>query len=271
MLAQTRAMAREARAVSIPSAQSGVSVRSVVALGRIEARRILLHPAFLGAGVFFSLFVVALIGGRGGSEGDSGINPGFLVIGLTVGMAAGGLLASNLGAQRPRRDRMLELYGSLPTPPETRTAAAVLGTLLGPFLLATILAAVAAPLLSSDARIGKYIHLSLVVQFPMMLLAFCAIGIGLARWIPGVMTGPVALIGQVMTPIVWAAPWITPSESNVRMPWHFAYLVGVIVLWTTAAFLRDRRTPLRIALTIAAFAVASYSVVHQYPPGGLNL
>ncbi len=105
----------------------------------------------------------------------------------------------------------------------------------------------------------------------MMLLAFCAIGIGLARWIPGVMTGPVALIGQVMTPILWAAPWITPSESNVRMPWHFAYVAAVIVLWTTLAFLRDRRTPLRIALTIAALAVASYSVVHQYPPGGLNL
>ena len=275
MLAQTRAMAREARAVSIPSAQAGVSAKAVFALARIEARRILLHPGFLGASGLFMLFILVAVGGGGifvaAGPDSPEIKWGFVVVGLSVGVAAGGLIASNLGAQRPRRDRMLELYGSLPSPPETRTAAVTAGALLGPVLLATLLAAIIAPLLRSDPNVGRYVHFSLVVQFPLMIVAFCAIGIGLARWVPGVMTGPVALIAQVMTPIVWAAPWIVPSESGVRMPWHFAYVIAVIVLWCALAFLRDRPTWIRGSITIVALVVASYAVVHQYPPGGLSL
>ena len=275
MLAQTRAMAREARALSIPSAQSGVSPRAVLALGRIEARRILLHPGFLGAAGLFMLFILVTVGGGGmfASADGSGrrIHFGFVAVGIAVGIAAGSLIASNLGAQRARRDRMLELYGSLPSPPEARTAAVMVGALLGPVLLATLLTMLLAVLLRSDPEVGRYDHPSLVVQFPLMVVAFCAIGIGLARWVPGVFTAPVALISQVMTPLLWAAPWIAPSESGMRVPWHLAYVVAVTVLWSALAFLRDRRTPIRATLAIVALVVASYAVFHQFPPSGSGL
>ena len=274
MLAQTRAMAREARAMSIPSAQSGVSPRAVLALGRIEARRILLHPGFLGAAGVLLLFIYVAVGRGGIFAGEGGrrtVQWGYVAAGLVAGISAGGLIASNLGAQRARRYHMLELYGALPSPPETRTAAVMVGALLGPVLLATLLTTLLAALLRSDSDVGRYDHLSLVVQFPLMVAVFCAIGIGLARWVPGVITGPIAIISQVMTPLLWAAPWIVPSESGWRVQWHLAYVVAVIVSWSTLAFLRDRRTPLRASLAIVALVLASYAVVHQYPPSGPGL
>ena len=70
MLAQTRAMAREAREVSIPSSDVGISQHTVVALAGIEMRRILLHPAFLGAMGLFGALIFMLVGGGGMFAGD---------------------------------------------------------------------------------------------------------------------------------------------------------------------------------------------------------
>lgn len=266
MLDQTRAMAREARAVAIPSSHVGISPRTVVALARIEARRILLHPAFLGSMGLFTLFVFAVVGG-----GGSAMQPGMLALGLGVGIAAGGLLSTNLAAQRARRDHVLELYGSLPSPPEARTAAVLSGALLGPVLISAVASLAGGVLLRSDENIGKYVDLTLGVQFPLMVAALCAIGSGIARWIPGLFAAPVVLVAHAMTPIVWAAPWILPTESHPRMGWHLAYLVSVIVVWCALSFLRDRRTVVRGLIAGVSLAVAFLGVFLQYPPGGLSL
>ncbi len=266
MLAQTRAMAREARAVAIPSSHVGISPRTVVALARIEARRILLHPAFLGSMGLFTLFVFAVVGG-----GGSAMQPGMLALGLGVGIAAGGLLSTNLAAQRARRDHVLELYGSLPSPPEARTAGVLAGALLGPVLISAVASVAGAVLLRSDENIGKYVDLALGVQFPLMVAALCAIGSGTARWIPGPITAPIVLVAHIMTPIVWAAPWILPTESHARMEWHFAYVVSLIVFWCALSFLRDRRTVVRGLIAGVSLAVAFLGVFLQYPPGGLSL
>lgn len=266
MLAQTRAMAREARAVAIPSSHVGISPRTVVALARIEARRILLHPAFLGSMGLFTLFVFAVVGG-----GGSAMQPGMLALGLGVGIAAGGLLSTNLAAQRARRDHVLELYGSLPAPPEARTAGVLAGALLGPVLISAVASVAGAVLLRSDENIGKYVDLALGVQFPLMVAALCAIGSGTARWIPGPITAPIVLVAHIMTPIVWAAPWILPTESHARMEWHFAYVVSLIVFWCALSFLRDRRTVVRGLIAGVSLAVAFLGVFLQYPPGGLSL
>ncbi len=266
MLAQTRAMAREARAVAIPSSHVGISPRTVVALARIEARRILLHPAFLGSMGLFTLFVFAVVGG-----GGSAMQPGMLALGLGVGIAAGGLLSTNLAAQRARRDHVLEQYGSLPSPPEARTAGVLAGALLGPVLISAVASVAGAVLLRSDENIGKYVDLALGVQFPLMVAALCAIGSGTARWIPGPITAPIVLVAHIMTPIVWAAPWILPTESHARMEWHFAYVVSLIVFWCALSFLRDRRTVVRGLIAGVSLAVAFLGVFLQYPPGGLSL
>ncbi|MDP9327078.1 MAG: hypothetical protein M3P10_02600 [Actinomycetota bacterium] len=266
MLAQTRAMAREARAVAIPSSHVGISPRTVVALARTEARRILLHPAFLGSMGLFTLFVFAVVGG-----GGSAMQPGMLALGLGVGIAAGGLLSTNLAAQRARRDHVLELYGSLPSPPEARTAGVLAGALLGPVLISAVATVAGAVLLRSDENIGKYVDLALGVQFPLMVAALCAIGSGTARWIPGPITAPIVLVAHIMTPLVWAAPWILPTESHARMEWHFAYVVSLIVFWCALSFLRDRRTVVRGLIAGVSLAVAFLGVFLQYPPGGLSL
>lgn len=272
MLAQTRAMAREARAVSIPSSHVGISPRTVVALAGIEVRRILLHPAFLGAMGLVGLFVfVAVGGGRGGGTEGPTFHPELLAIGLGIGIAFGGLLSTNLAAQRARRDHVLELYGSLPSPPEARTTGVLVGALLGPVLISVVAAVVGALVLRSDENIGPYVDLAIVVQFPLMVAALCAIGSGTARWLPGLITAPVVLVAHVMTPIIWAAPWILPTESRARMGWHFAYVVSVIVLWSALSFLRDRRTVVRGLIVGAALTVAWLGVFLQYPPGGLSI
>jgi hypothetical protein len=266
MLAQTRAVAREARAVSIPSSHVGISPRTVVALSRIETRRILLHPAFLGAMGLFTLLVFVVVG-----EGGSTIRLGMLAPGLGVGIAAGGLLSTSLAAQRARRDHVLELYGSLPSASEARTAGVIAAALLGPVLISAVASIAGLALLRSDENIGTYVDLALSVQFPLMVAALCAIGIGTARWIPGLITAPIVLVAHFMTPIIWAAPWILPTESHARMGWHFAYVGSVIVLWSALAFLRDRRTILRGLIVGVAFTVAILGVFLQYPPGGLDI
>ena len=277
MLAQTRALAKEARAVSIPSSHVGISPRIVVSLAGIETRRILLHPAFLGAMGFFALFVFVAVGGGGmfAAGGDGGEGPRFhpelMAVGLVIGIAAGGLLSTNLAAQRARRDHVLELYGSLPSPPEARTAGVLMGALLGPVLISVVVSVVGALLLASDENIGTYVDLALTAQFPLMVAALCAIGSGTARWLPGLMTAPIVLVAHAMTPIIWAAPWILPTESHGRMGWHFAYVVSVIVLWSALSFLRDRRTLVRGLIVGAALTVAWLGVFLQYPPDGLSL
>jgi hypothetical protein len=272
MLANTRALAREARAVAIPSSHVGISPRTVIALAGIEMRRILLHPAFIAAMGLFGLLVFVAVGGGGSSaEGGDGPNvrPALVAIGLGIGIAVGGLLSSNLAAQRARRDRVLELYGSLPSPPEARTAGVLAGALLGPVLLSAVVSVIGAVLLRSDENIGPYVDLALGVQFPLMVAAMCAIGVGIARWLPGVVTAPLVLVAHVMTGMMWAAPWITVAETDMRMEWHFAYLVSVVAFWCALAFLRDRRTVIRGVVVAVTLAVAGASVYLQYPPGGL--
>jgi hypothetical protein len=255
------ATAREPRAVAAPSSHATAARHAVVALARIEARKIVTHPAFVAAMLLVSVFGFVTVGGRGSS-----IRPAFLAIGVGVGVAVGGLLSANLAAQRSRRDHTSELYDSLPSPPEARTAAVLLGSLAGPVLIASVIAGAGVALLRSDEDLGAYMDLTLGAQFPLMVAALCAIGIGTARWLPGPMTAPVILVAQVMTPILWAAPWITVAETGARMPWHFAYVVAVIALWSALALLRDRRTPARWAAAGIGLAVAIAGVALQLPP-----
>jgi hypothetical protein len=264
MLSQMRATARDARAVSIPSSHTGVSARTVVALARIEVRRILLHPSFVGGMGGCVLFLLTVVGG------GADIKFAWLAVGFAVGVAAGGFLSTNLAAQRARRDGLLELYGSLPSPPEARTAGVLLGALLGPVALMVPLTAIGTALLQADTSTAPYADLALAVQPPLTVAALCALAVGLARWLPGPFTAPVVLLAQIMSPLVWAVPWIAPTSTGIRVGWHMAYLVSVIVLWCLIALLRDRVTPARSAIAALAFLVASLGVAFQIPPGGLQ-
>jgi hypothetical protein len=266
MLAGARSATLERRLVAIPATVGLPRPAAVLALARIETRKLLFHPTFLAA---FSLVVLLARGVVGGGQ-SSGFSVVIAVVGLSVGLLAGTMLAANACALRARRDRMGELFGSLAAPAETRTAAILIAVLAGPVLLSIILlVAVAYPVLHGHADLRPYLTIALLAQFPLTVAAFGAIGVALARWIPHPTTAAVALVAQVMTG-VWVIPWIAGGPSGVRMGWHYSYLVVAIVFWTTSALARDRRARAIVAVTGVSLVLMVTSALFQVPPGGLR-
>jgi hypothetical protein len=261
-LAATRAAAREARAFAIPSSRAGVRPRVVLALARTETRKLLRHPAFLGA-----LGLVALVVGRG-VIGGGGTNSGGTLLVVFVGLFAATLLSANVAALRSRRDGTDELYGSTPSSPENRTAAHLFSVFAGPCTVALVLSA-GAFFLRLDGRLIISYESTLPLQGVLVVGAFGAFGVALARWIPSLLAAPVAIVAHVMTPLIWAVPWVVLSESGARIGWHFGYLSGAIVFFATVAFVRDRPTPLRVGVASAALTLAVAGAAFQIPPGGL--
>jgi len=90
-------------------------------------------------GVFMRLGAYG--GGRVGMglrpEGDADL--AWLVGGIALGSMIGSVLSANVAALRTRRDHLQELFGSLPAPPEARTAGILLGLVVGPGALAVVL------------------------------------------------------------------------------------------------------------------------------------
>lgn len=266
MLAGARTATVERRLVAIPVSTGWPRPVSVLALARTETRKLLLHPAFLAGFSLFLLLVRLLVGGGSGGGSKS---PAIVVGGLAIGLLAGTLLASNACALRARRDRMGELFGSLPAPPETRTAAILLAVLAGPVSIAILLATVAYPVLHADAELRAYFGIAVLVQFPLTAAAFGAFGVALARWIPHPATAAVTLVAQVMGGIIWVVPWIAPAQSGIRMGWHYAYLLSGIAFWASCALARDRRQPALVAASGISLVLMVTSALFQVPPGGL--
>jgi hypothetical protein len=260
-LGATRAAAREARALAIPPTVGSLQPKVVLALMRTETRKLLGHPAFLGA-----LALVALVVGRGAL--GSGANSGGALVVVFVGLFAATLVSANVAALRSRRDGTDELYGSTPSPPENRTAAHLLSVIAGPCAVAVVLTA-GAFFLRLDGRLIISIEPTLPLQGVLVVAAFGAFGVALARWIPSILAAPVAIVAHIMTPLIWVVPWVISSESGARMGWHFAYLCGAIVFFATVAMVRDRPTPTRVGVASAGLTFAVASAVLQIPPGGL--
>jgi hypothetical protein len=95
--------------------------RVVLALARVEGRRLVLHPLFLvgiALGVVMTVFA-------GTPEGDthSVIEP-IWPAGFPIGpLAVFGFMAANLAAMRDRMNGTEELFASAPLSPRARTAA----------------------------------------------------------------------------------------------------------------------------------------------------
>lgn len=275
MATSLRTALSEDRASRIPLAAVRPSVAGVWALGRIEARRLLLHPSYL-IGSAFGLLL--LRGAVGLGSGNAGLiaNLAWLTGGLLVGMLVGTVLSANIAALRPRRDRTRELFGALPAPPEARTAGALAGLLLGPVAVSILLTAAAAVILKQDEEEVETativwsagVDLFLVAQVPLTVAALGTIGIAVGRWVPTVLGGPVVIAAHVFTPIFWAVPWILLSESGVDRSRHMIYLAGAIAMWIALAFARDRRTAPRFLIAAGALALGIVAAAQQVPPGG---
>jgi hypothetical protein len=263
MATSLRAALTDARASAIPQASVRPSVAGVWALGRIEARRMLLHPSFL-IGIAFALFIIRGAFGSGGSQ----LNLAWLVGGILVGTLASTVLSANVAALRPRRDHVEEVFGALPAPPETRTAGVFAGLLLGPVAISILLTVLAWRVFQANEDIGPYLDLFLAVQIPLTVATLGAIGIAIGRWIPSLLGGPIVIAVHMFTGIGWAVPWILPTSSGILWGWHMAYLVAALTTWAALALARDRRTIWRFAIAAGAFTLGVYAAVQQIPPGG---
>ena len=267
MATSLRAALEDARASGIPHASARPSVAGVWALGRIEARRMLLHPSFL-IGTAFALFIMRGAFGSGGTQMDLRENLAWVIGGILVGVLVGTVLTTDIAAMRPRRDQTQELFGALPAPPETRTVGVFAGLLLGPVTVSIVLTACAWWAFRSNENIGPHIDLFLAVQIPLTVAALGAIGIAVGRWVPSLLGGPVVIAAHIFTGIIWAVPWVLPTETGVDRPSHIIYLVAAITTWTALALARDRRTAPRFVIAASAVAVGVVAATQQLPPGG---
>ena len=192
-----------------------------------------------------------------------------VILGTLLGLIAGTLLGANACALRAHRSRMGELFGSLPSPPESRTAGILLAVLAGPTLMATAVSIIGTPVLRADPDLARYIDVTLMAQIPLTVLALGSFGVALARWIRHPAAAPAALVAHVMTPLVWVLPWIAGGPSGIRMGWHYTYLVAAIAFWASLALAGDRRQIRALTIPAVALAVAIVSASFQIPPGGL--
>jgi hypothetical protein len=267
MAASLRTAIDGARASAVPSSRSLPQARVVGAVARVESRKMLRHPVFLLAIAFGLLLLRGTVGLRAG-DGRLVVNLVWLVAGVAVGSLIGSALTANVAALRPRRDHLLELFGSLPSPAEARTAGVLAGVAVGLGGLAAVIGGLAWFGLERYDDTASAADLFLAVQYPLSVLGLAVLGIAVARWIPSVLGGPLIVVAHVFTGIIWAVPWIATTDSDIARGWHLAYLGAVIVGFAGLAFLRDRRTLLRALMVVAAFALATVAVLQQTPPGG---
>ena len=267
MAASLREAVTNVRASSIPQSVVRPSTAAVWALGRIEARKLVLHPSFL-IGMGFGLFILRGAVGSAGASMTLAKTLQWLVLGSLAGLVLGAVLSANLAALRPRRSGVQELFGAMPAPVESVTTGVLAGLALGPVVFAGCLTIVGWFAFRSDPDIGPYLDLYLAVQFPLTVAALGSLAIAVGRWIPSPFGGPLVIVLHIFTPLIWAVPWIIP-RSNLDTPaWHLLYLVAVIVTWAAVALLRDRRTVWRVAIAAGAFVLGVVAVFQQVPEGG---
>src|SRR5215217_8114080 len=198
------------------------------ALTRVEGRRLVLHPLFL-LGFAISLMFLATTD-RQSLDRYQG-PAGYVFIG---GIATWTFLVAFLATQRARRDAAEDLYESVPVATPTRTAAVLLS--LGyAAAAATLVAAVGwLVMVGIDGVVvidGRRLHLGLgeLAQGPLLVMAFGAFGVLLARWAPRTFAGPLGMFLLFMPPLGWL-PWVVLEpripDANVStgasIEWHLA-------------------------------------------------
>jgi hypothetical protein len=190
----------------------------------VEGRRMLLGPL-----TAVGLLVSALLTWAAAAEGSFSylllMGAGALPLALTT------LLAANLAALRPRRDRADELFDTLPAPAIARHAGIALA-LLGPAALGGGLA------LAQATVLGAWDGLEVnfqgqtatptaadLAQAPALVLACGALGLALGRWVPtlaAALVGVVAILAASVPIVSWgseaALRWLFPPVSSASTP-----------------------------------------------------
>lgn len=282
-------VADEVVAVPVPTGRS--AARALLALWRVEGRRVLFHPTFLlGWALSATFFVVAST-----TDGnDAGLVYTLFTQWGLVPAAAGTFIAANLCALRSRRHRTDELFAAAPLSVAARTVASLLAVawavgacvvLLGGSVLLLQLWNGAAVAFPEGVRYLTPSPIE-VVQGPAVVAVFGAFGVLVARWIPTRAMAPLAIIAMftqmlgVSWSLAWPARWFHPIAWHqlpgrwvdtgpnegyqifegfhvAALGWHVLYLVGVVVVLGALAVRRHGPHAGARAALIAGLAVAA--------------
>ena len=227
---------------------------SVIALGVVEARRMLLHPAYLVLAGYCTVVIgVDLTRSLSIERRAAGEFIGIL---LVFFLALTSMFPASLTATSARRAGAEEMFDAVPVDRRTRTWA-MLAAGLGPASIASI-GALAVWLLrrGQPPTEEPVLTAGALCSVPLLYLGTAALACAAARWlpVPGVPLAIVfGLVGWVArtndsqsAALVLTAPWIvSPAPENLRYvagyseAGHFVYLLGLVALAATAALWRD--------------------------------
>ncbi|MEU8616114.1 hypothetical protein AB0C29_49845 [Actinoplanes sp. NPDC048791] len=239
-------------------------------LGRVEARRMMRHPAYWVGLAWFALLSANLTIDvvRGRDEIWNALY-GVTLLGACLLYAPLTVVSANRVAAATFRRQVREPLDAAPVDARQRTVGTMLGLLRGPVLVgvaAMVVMSVVAPLTeptAGDPANGSYGRGVLEhLQVPVLVLGAGLLGIALARWVPVPGALPLVVLtlwfgtgaiyaaadagGAVHAP-TWFAPWIMWAAENAgpardqplgQEMWHLAYLLGLSLLAGAAALLR---------------------------------
>lgn len=247
---------------------------AVLALARVEGRRLLLHPLFL-LGLGCSGLILAVFADRSTFEYWNLLGAALLFAGL----APWTLLVAFLGAQRAHRDGACDIYRATPLPARTRTAAALLSLPCAAAAAAVLLAAAWLARIGLDGSIaidGRAVRPGAfeLAQGPLLVTAFGALGIALGRWLRFRVVGPLAMLA-LFAPPLGALPWVVQrqienpaSGLHGHAGWHLAFLAGVTLAAGGVALARDGRSRGITLLIVLGLAGAGVGYVLAGPYAG---
>ena len=254
---------------------TGAALRTPWVLGRAEARRLVVHPAYLAG----ALVVVPTMGLRAVS--DAGLPSARRVVDVVVNVqlvwyGLMSLLAAGLVASLARRSHATEMLAAQPAGPGSRAAGHCLAVVLGPATVSAVLTG-AAWVLERGQQQPTFTGAELA-QVPLVVLGGGLLGVLAARWLRWRGGLLVALVGTVVVTgwllgqdrYGWLAPWSTARTvlddddfARGSQLWHAAYLALLCGLALLAVCLPDaqRKRPLVVlgSLLLTATVVAGWA------------
>jgi hypothetical protein len=271
-------------------------------LARIEATRLVRNPA---------VWLGVVLGGVMVGRAEAANELHFLLIGYGVllpGLVM--LVASAFAVRRDRSSGATELMATTPTDHRTRTAGHGFAGLVGGGGLALTVTAAMWLYRARDATLGPAedtIPMNVIVprpnvaqflQGPLAVVALCALGVLIGRWLPSWLVVVVVVIPAMIQFLMlglWngsgtrAANWLFPlsggwvvgdwiggctETSPCHLPlqgfdrttpwWHLGYLVALTAVLVVTAMLgarRDRSTV--VAWLVAAGAVIAFAAIQS--------
>ncbi len=201
---------------------------TVVALARVEGRRLLRHPAVLAAAALpVAMALLFLLFADKAVEDDYT----WSLIVPFMALAAATLVAVNLAALRARRDGAEELYGSCPASARALTAGHLASLAWAVVAAAFLVAIVVAAFMSKG---GPLASIFLALMAPSIVLVCGALGLTLARWLPH----PAAALIGVVGLLTVLGNIGADEPSGWRLP--VLGLLALAFLFGTLGLIRDR-------------------------------